>query len=217
MESMLTLSDAKARLSEIVERAVNGDEYVVTRMGKPVLLWSRASTALVLATLVLVQAAWTAQAPQEGPVAEERWAETLHFVRETFPDVPQLSTERLAELLEEDTDVVLLDARSQEEFATSHLQGAIRATSVRAARRALVEARGAKPIIVVYCSVGYRSSRLAQRLQARGVENVFNLEGSLFKWANEGRPVYTGSEPVRTVHPFDEDWGELLHPSRHPQ
>lgn len=71
-------------------------------------------------------------------------------------------------------------------------------------------------MIVVYCSVGYRSSRLARQLRTRGVKNVFNLEGSLFKWANEGRPVYRGSERVQEVHPFDEDWGELLDESLHP-
>ncbi len=41
MESTLTLSDAKARFSEIVERTVNGDEFIVTRMGKPVVRISR--------------------------------------------------------------------------------------------------------------------------------------------------------------------------------
>lgn len=174
------------------------------------------STTIACVTLLLVvQAAWPAQAPQERPVADERWAETLRFVRETFPEVPQLSTERLAELVREDADVVLLDARSKEEFEISHLQGAVRATSVRMARKALEE-HGEKPTVVVYCSVGYRSSRLAQRLRDHGVEDVFNLEGSLFKWANEGRPVYRGSEQVLPVHPFDEDWGELLHSSRHP-
>ncbi|MYA18443.1 MAG: rhodanese-like domain-containing protein [Gammaproteobacteria bacterium] len=168
------------------------------------------STAFAMATaLLLVQAASTAEAPQERLEAEDRWAKTLRIVRETFPDVPQLSTERLAEALEADADVVLLDARSKEEFETSHLQGAVRATSIRSAREALKE-HGKKSMVVVYCSVGYRSSRLAQKLRATGVENVFNLEGSLFKWANEGRPVYRASEQVRTVHPFDEDWGDLL-------
>ncbi|MYF28551.1 MAG: rhodanese-like domain-containing protein [Gammaproteobacteria bacterium] len=179
-------------------------------------LHAASSTAVAFATLlVLAQAAWTAQAPQQPTVAEERWAETLRFVRASFPGVAQLSTEGLAELLGEDADVVLLDARTKAEFETSHLRGAVRANSVREARRVLKQ-RGETPIVVVYCSVGYRSSRLAQQLKARGVEDVFNLEGSLFKWANEGRPVYRGSEQVRPVHPFDEDWGELLHPSRHP-
>lgn len=36
MESTITLSDAKARFSEIVERATQGEEFVVTRMGRPV-------------------------------------------------------------------------------------------------------------------------------------------------------------------------------------
>ena len=41
MESVVTLSDAKARFSEIVEKAVNGDEFIVTRMGRPVVRISR--------------------------------------------------------------------------------------------------------------------------------------------------------------------------------
>lgn len=36
MELTVTLSDAKARFSEIVERAIQGEEFIVTRMGKPV-------------------------------------------------------------------------------------------------------------------------------------------------------------------------------------
>ena len=35
------LSDAKARFSEIVDKAVAGEEFIVTRMGKPVVRISR--------------------------------------------------------------------------------------------------------------------------------------------------------------------------------
>ena len=41
MESTVTLSDAKARFSEIVEKAINGDEFIVTRMGRPAVRISR--------------------------------------------------------------------------------------------------------------------------------------------------------------------------------
>lgn len=44
MEAVLTLSDAKARFSEIIEKVINGDEFVVTRMGKPVARISRVTT-----------------------------------------------------------------------------------------------------------------------------------------------------------------------------
>jgi hypothetical protein len=39
---------------------------------------------------------------------------------------------------------------------------------------------------------------------------VFNLEGSLFQWANEGRPVYRDDVPVQAIHPYDARWGRLL-------
>ena len=41
MESTVTLSDAKARFSEIVERVGNGEEFVITREGKPVVRITR--------------------------------------------------------------------------------------------------------------------------------------------------------------------------------
>ena len=56
--------------------------------------------------------------------------------------------------------------------------------------------------IVVYCSVGYRSSELAEFLMKTGFTEVYNLEGSIFRWANEGRPVYRAEERVRVVHPL---------------
>jgi len=41
MESTITLSHAKARFSEIVERVVNGEEFIVTRMGMAAVRISR--------------------------------------------------------------------------------------------------------------------------------------------------------------------------------
>ena len=173
----------------------------------------------VLAVAILAGATLLASTLRAEPIAEERWQDTLRLVREAFPEVRQLATEGFARfleagflearLLDERAGVVLLDARSKEEFNTSHLQHAVHAEDVQTALNAL-RGRDEKRIVVVYCSVGYRSSRLANRLRALGVKDVFNLEGSLFKWANEGRPVYRGSQRVRQVHPYDEDWGELL-------
>ena len=44
MESTLSLSDAKARFSEIVDRAINGEDFVITRMGRPAVRISRFET-----------------------------------------------------------------------------------------------------------------------------------------------------------------------------
>jgi rhodanese-related sulfurtransferase len=139
------------------------------------------------------------------------WEDTLAAVRKRFPAVRQLSLDELARWMS-DTNrpaPLLLDVRSAGEYAVSHLEGAQRAETVAEARA--LRRSPARPV-VVYCSVGYRSSALAEKLMAEGWTDVWNLEGSIFAWANAGRPVYRGSRRLEPseVHPYDEDWGRLL-------
>ena len=63
---------------------------------------------------------------------------------------------------------------------------------------------------VVYCSVGYRSAKAAQELMNSGITGVLNLEGSIFQWANEDRPVFQGTRVVDEVHPYSRFWKRLL-------
>jgi hypothetical protein len=64
--------------------------------------------------------------------------------------------------------------------------------------------------IVTYCAVGYRSGEMAERLRAAGFTNVRNLEGSIFAWANEHRPLVQENERATRVHPYNGFWGRLL-------
>ena len=41
MEKQLTVSDAKARFSEVIDQVAEGDGVLITRMGKPVAVISR--------------------------------------------------------------------------------------------------------------------------------------------------------------------------------
>lgn len=139
------------------------------------------------------------------------WTLVKKGIRIRFPSVTQLSTERLSlwSSLPDTTQPVLLDAREREEYEVSHLRGAWLASSEKKAVAALKKVGKNHPV-VVYCSVGYRSSELAVKLHARGFTNVYNLEGSIFQWANEGRPVYSDKGKVKNVHPFNSTWGQLL-------
>jgi rhodanese-related sulfurtransferase len=135
------------------------------------------------------------------------------WVRSEFPDVEQVSTEELKEeLSSEPTRPVLLDVRTEEEYRVSHIAGAIRVEPGGAIPDS-VEKLDRNAALVAYCSVGYRSSQLAERLQKEGFKNVKNLEGSIFEWANKGYPVERDGTVVREVHPFDEEWGQLLEPT----
>lgn len=135
------------------------------------------------------------------------WQFLKYQIRTKFPRVKQLSTEDLAKQLEAES-LILLDVRTEAEFAVSHLQNARRIdpkTEDFSSFNLPLDAP-----IVAYCSVGYRSARLVDRLQQAGYTQAANLEGSIFQWANEGRPVYRNGERVQQVHPYDRVWGQLL-------
>jgi len=148
-----------------------------------------------------------------------KWPETLAMIRTSFPDAPQMTTAELAALLKSD-DVsrrpLLIDARSTEEYEVSHLAGAVRAETAREAME-LLRSRPAGQPAVAYCSVGYRSSELVSELIQQDVQDVYNLEGSLFKWANERRPLAGSQGADLKVHPFDAKWGTLLNREHWPE
>ena len=130
------------------------------------------------------------------------WPAIKARIAKEFPNVKSIGT---AELAKVQPKPVLLDVRTAAEFDVSHLAGARRMDPEAAA--ASVTLPKNTPI-VTYCSVGYRSAKFAQRLQEAGFTNVRNLEGSIFQWANEGRPI----EPSAKVHPYNKRWGALLNP-----
>jgi rhodanese-related sulfurtransferase len=144
------------------------------------------------------------------------WRAVDRMIEAKFPDVPTITTDSLAQRLRDTTATrpVLLDARSPDEYAVSHLPGAHR-VAPDANTSAGLDTLSRETPVVVYCSVGYRSARVTSRLQKQGFTNVSNLKGSIFRWANEGHPVVRDGTPVRSVHPYDDTWGKLLHDDLH--
>ena len=143
------------------------------------------------------------------------WDSIEYTIATEFPDIRQMTTNDLANILDDDAkEVMLLDVREADEIAVSHLLGAVRVGSAQEAA-ALIRSAPQHTIIVAYCSVGYRSAELVSELQQFSARTVYNLNGSLFRWANEDRAVYRGTERVTTVHPFNERWGTLLNTSLH--
>ena len=130
-------------------------------------------------------------------------------IRHDFPDVKRITTAELASWLNDPgrAKPLLLDVRTRAEYEVSHLRGARHVLPEASA--AAVDMAKAQPV-VTYCSVGYRSGAFAEKLHAAGYQEVFNLEGSIFRWANEGRPVFRGDQPVEEVHPYNSAWGLLL-------
>ena len=139
----------------------------------------------------------------ETSAQSQRLTTMQQELREKFPQVSHLS---IADVQRLGASALLVDVRAADEFAVSHLPGAVHADSA-AALDALRLAHPEREL-VLYCSVGYRSSVAAQALRERAPDaRVHNLSGSLFAWANQGLPLMRGDEATTAVHPYNRWWG----------
>ena len=144
-------------------------------------------------------------AGQDGIV----WKTVKKNIRNDFPKVKQLGVDSLSAWMDLDKELIILDARKKEEFDISHIKNAVRIDpGIESAPKWLLDSEG--KTVVVYCSVGYRSSKIADLLIGEGLKKVYNLEGSIFEWANEGYQLYSNEKRVHKVHPYNSLWGRLL-------
>lgn len=161
--------------------------------------------------------------------------------KEIFPAVPTITTEQcdywrslLANLTDSEECIpglgklIMFDVRETDEYEVSHIPKASNmnpATTGPAAIQRIQEITEgtscSKITVVFYCSLGYRSSNLANRVitsmssssdaMLRPSLDVCIIEGAIFKWTNEERDLVDG-EGTKTIytlapHPY---WGQLL-------
>jgi len=130
-----------------------------------------------------------------------------------YSAVAQISPE--AYLALDRADVLLLDIREPKEYAVSRIPGAIWVNPGSDAQSALIQigdVTGKK--IIVYCSVGVRSSIFATRTQDEflemGAASVANLEQGIFGWHNDQRALEDARGKTDAVHPYDDIWKRYL-------
>lgn len=142
----------------------------------------------------------------------------LSTVRVRFFDVKQMTTEELQSLIESnnndnDATCLLVDVRETNEHEISTISNS----------HLIVPSSDISPLIddirrksikkvVAYCSLGYRSCKLIQKLKCEFPDvDYYSLEGGLFKWANENRTIVNSDgEATNFVHPYNIVWGKLL-------
>lgn len=106
--------------------------------------------------------------------------------------------------------VFIADAREFEEYQVSHIPGAEYVGYKKFSTDKLNGVSKDTPI-VLYCSVGYRSEKIGEKLQKAGYTNVYNLYGSIFEWVNEGNPVVDAlDKPTNKVHTYNKKWSQWL-------
>ncbi len=96
----------------------------------------------------------------------------------------QITQEEAKRLMETETDYVLLDTRTDEEFAEGHIEGAVMIPEYEILDRAETEIPDKDKLILVYCRSGRRSKIASMLLVELGYTNVKEF-GGIIDWQYE--------------------------------
>ena len=96
----------------------------------------------------------------------------------------QITPEQAKTIMDTESDYIIIDARTDEEFATGHIEGAILIPEYEIANRAENELPDKDSLILVYCRSGRRSKIASEELVKLGYTNVKEF-GGIIDWPYE--------------------------------
>ena len=102
----------------------------------------------------------------------------------------QISQEEAAEIMNSGADHLLLDVRTQEEFQSGHIPGAICIPNETIGTEAPPQLPDKGQMLLIYCRSGNRSKQASGKLAKLGYTNVLEF-GGINTWTGE---TVTGDE-----------------------
>ena len=122
--------------------------------------------------------------------------------------VPLIKTEAIQQ--QSPDSFIILDTREKEEFEVSHLPGAVW-VGYDELQIDRINKLDKTQKVLVYCSVGYRSEKVGEKLQNMGFRDVQNLYGGIFDWKHKGQIVVDSSgKSTERVHTYNRKWSQWL-------
>ena len=93
----------------------------------------------------------------------------------------QITPQQAKTIMDTETDYIIIDARTAEEFAEGHIENAILIPEYEIAQRAEKELPDKEQLILVYCRSGRRSKIASEELIKLGYTNVKEF-GGIIDW-----------------------------------
>ena len=103
------------------------------------------------------------------------------------PAYRQVSPAEAAELMESQSDYIILDVRTQAEYDQGHIPGAICVPNETIGTGDIPALPDKAQLILVYCRSGNRSKQAAQKLADSGYTNIVEF-GGILSWTGETVP-----------------------------
>ena len=96
----------------------------------------------------------------------------------------QVSMDEAIAIMESESDYIILDVRTPEEFADKHIPDAINIPNETIGTEDIPELPDKDQLILVYCRSGNRSKQASQKLADMGYTNVVEF-GGIIDWPGE--------------------------------
>ena len=96
----------------------------------------------------------------------------------------QIPADEAIMMMKEETDYIILDVRTVEEFSDKHIPGAINIPNETIGTAEIPELPNKDQLIMVYCRSGNRSKQASEKLVALGYTNIVEF-GGINDWPGE--------------------------------
>ena len=96
----------------------------------------------------------------------------------------QISQDEAKQMMEQDGTQIIVDVRTQEEYDSGHIPGAICIPNESIGTEQPEELQDLDQIILIYCRSGNRSKQAAQKLFDMGYTKVYEF-GGIIDWTGE--------------------------------
>ena len=96
----------------------------------------------------------------------------------------QVNAEEAAAMMEEESDYIILDVRTAEEYREKRIPGAINIPNETIGTEDIPELPDKEQLILVYCRSGNRSKQASEKLVKLGYTNIVEF-GGINDWTGE--------------------------------
>ncbi len=96
----------------------------------------------------------------------------------------QITAEEAAKMMQSETDYIVLDVRTDQEYASGHIPGAVNIPNETIASEAIQQLPDKEQLILVYCRSGNRSKQASEKLVNLGYTNIVEF-GGINDWSGE--------------------------------
>jgi rhodanese-related sulfurtransferase len=146
----------------------------------------------------LVRASWAADNMSDSEKRDKIEAMYQSYKKD-FPGVPDIQISDAMRLLQEGKPL-FIDVREEKEQQVSMLPGAV--TEKQFLKN---PEKYRDRTLIGYCTISYRSGKLAEKLNAQGI-TLLNLKGGLLAWVHAGGKVYDQSGETKRIHVYGKKW-----------